>query len=668
MTRSALSIFCLFLSLVSWAQTNTLTPEMLFDFGRVALEDVSPDGRAVLYTVTRHSVAKNNNSTELCIMPVSGGAPQVLAAGTISNARFSSDGTRIGFMEGDKLVEIKTDGTDKRERLSAAVNGFGYLPLTNAVYYSADVKYLQTPQEKYPDLPSVKARVFDDLLYRHWKSWEDYHRANVFIAELGSSSATNIMQGEPFDVPLMPMGGMEQIAASPDGRYIAYTCKKLNGKAAATSTNSDIFLYDISTNSAVNISAKNKGYDMNPVFSADGLRIAWNRMSQDGYEAGKNQIIVYTIVSGRSITITDNYDNDAGMPVWSPDGTVIYSITTESGLHPVYAFDTSNPDKLPVRISKTTDADFRTIRVAGTLLVAEKVSMSAPVELVTIDIKTGTDRPLTNVNSTLLAQLKMGKVQRRMVTTTDKQQMLAYVVTPPDFNPARKYPTLLYCQGGPQSPITQSWSYRWNPQLMAAQGYVVVMPCRRGMQGFGSEWNEEISGHWGGQAMQDLLSAIDDVAKEPWVDKNRLGAVGASFGGYSVYWLAGNHNKRFKAFIAHCGVFNLESMYGTTEEIFFTNWDLGGPYWQNPSAYDNDSPHKYVSRWDTPILVIHGEKDFRVPVSEGLQAYQAAQLRGIRSRLLYFDDEGHWVSKPQNALMWHREFFSWLEEFLQPGE
>jgi dipeptidyl aminopeptidase/acylaminoacyl peptidase len=640
--------------------------------GRVSLECGSSDGKWIIYGVKYIDIAKNAGDVNYFLLETATEKITPLLTNpevSEENLRFRPDGKKIGYLKDNMMYEVNVDGTEENRVSSDKEkwNGFDYSPVGTHVLALKEVPYTQTLQQKYPDLPQAKARVYDDLMYRHWKNWEDGSYSNIFLYTYENGKITsdgkNIING-PYDSPLHPLSGMEEIAWTPKGKAIAYTCKKLSGKEYALSTNSDIYLYDLATDKTMNLSEENKGYDKQPFMNPNSGTVAWLSMQTPGFEADRNRILTFSLAKwGEKKELTLGFDNDAEDPVWASDKN-IYFIGGDAGTKQIFKWDYTTE-----KITQLTKGvcDYSTLIYTPNGLITTRMSMSAPTELFKIDLKTGDAKQITFVNQAVLQNMKMGEVKKRIVKTTDNKDMAVWMIYPPDFNPSQQYPTLLYCQGGPQSVLSQFWSYRWNFQLMAANGYIVVAPCRRGMPTFGREWNDQISGDWGGQCMQDYLSAIDDAAKEPYVNKDKMGAVGASFGGYSVYWLAGNHNKRFKAFISHCGMFNVESWYGTTEELFFANYDIKGAYWdQNrPKTYDVFSPHKYVQNWDTPILVIHSEQDYRVPFSEGLQAYQAARLRGVPARLLTFSEEGHWVTGIQNSLVWQREFFAWLEMWLK---
>lgn len=661
----------LLLSSVLTAQSK-LTPELLWKIGRVNLEDVSPDGRQAVYSVTRFDMASNKSSKVLYLVQIASGetlrlTPEDLRSG---DAQFTPDGKRVGFLRNGTLYEVGVDGKNEQMLSEYTMNGFKYAPNGNYLLFSMDVKLDNTPAELYPDLAKTSGRISDGLFYRHWADWHDYSYSHLFYAKYDqgrfASEPFDLLYGERFDAPLQPMGGIEQAQFSPDGRFIAYACRKLNGTAEAKSTNSDIYIYELSSGKTLNATADLPGYDIDPIFSPDGRYLAWTSMATASYESDKTRLMVLDLGTQFRQDYTADWKWECNNPQWAADSKSLYFLSSTDYTYQAYQIGVS--DK---KIRRLTEGrhDYHQLKVAGNQLIATKTAMDAPPEVVAISTQNGSERRLSFVTSEQWDALVKGKVERRSVRTTDGKEMNVWLVLPPDFDPSKKYPALLYCQGGPQSPISQSFSFRWNMQLMAANGYVVIAPCRRGMPGGpeGQDWNAAISRDWGGQAMNDLISATDALKKEPWIDGNRMGAVGASFGGYSVYWLAGNHNKRFKAFISHCGMFNTVSWWGTTEEMWFADYDLGENYWSAPQdpAWTKYSPHLYVQNWDTPLLVIHNEKDFRVPFSEGMQAFQAAQMRGIPSRMLSFPDEGHWMSKPQNSLLWQREFFGWLDRWLK---
>ncbi len=652
------------------------TPEWLLSLARVGEYHVSPDGKRVVYGVTRISVADNKGDKDLYIAGTSAPAnPKALLAepGNQSSPRWTPDGRKIGYLadkDGTTQVWVMNPDGTGREVLTQApkdVDGFVWLPGNAGLIYSSKVKLDTSLAEKYPDASKTKASLFTGLLYRHWNRWADGTYAHLFWLPPGKRVGADLMEGQPFDCPVPPMGGMEDVAVSADGRFVYYACRKERGAARATSTNTDIYQIDLQARATRNLTEGNPGYDRNPAPSADGKRLAYTSMAGAGNEADKARLLVLDLATGQRKDLTANFDEGlAGTPVWAADGKGLYAPVHQRGTEQIFYFGQEGTAPRMVSQGRQNLADCQL--AAGGQLVCTRTAMDAPADLIALDPKRGTQSNLTQANAQTVANTELARIEQRMVRTSDGKDMLVWMILPPGFDPAKKYPALLFCQGGPQSPVSQNFSYRWNFNVLSAPGYVIVAPCRRGMPGFGRSWNDEISGDWGGQPMRDYLAAIDDAATLPYVDRNRLGAVGASYGGYSVYYLAGIHQKRFKAFISHCGVYNLESMFGTTEELFFSNHEMGGPYWQKPQpgSYVQYSPHRLVDRWDTPMLVIHGGLDFRVPEGQGMEAYTAAQMRGIPSKFLYFPDEGHWVLKPQNSLVWHREFFDWLETYLKP--
>lgn len=676
------------MSLAATAQQQ-FTAETLWKLGRVSEMKVSPSGEKILYGVTYYDVAANKGNRDLYVLDANAESPRKVTdtKGSESNAIWRPDGKRIGYLSAEsgsmQVWEIGVNGEDKRQvtNIEGGINGFSYSPDMSHIAYIKDVKIEKDAQDLHPDLPLANALIYDDLMYRHWDNWHDYKYSHVFVAPYTDGKAEegiDIMKGEPFDSPLMPNGGMEQIVWTPDSKSIAYICKKLKGREYAVSTNSEIYLYNLDSGTTTNLTEGNEGYEHDPVFSPDGSMMVYRSMKTPGFEADKDRIILLQfpksvkgkpdtktiqLVSGNKLTdLSEGFDQSSSHFVFSKDGKSIYFISGVEATYQVYKIDLTSK-----KITQLTrgDHDIQDIALSGNDLIITKMRMDLPSEIFRIK-PDGSEEQLTFTNREILKGIELGKTTKRWITTTDGKKMLVWVILPPGFDETKKYPALLYCQGGPQSAVSQFFSYRWNFQMMAANGYVVVAPNRRGLPTFGQEWNDQISGDYGGQNIKDYLTAIDSVAAESWVDENRLGAVGASYGGYSVYYLAGNHNKRFKTFIAHCGIFNFESMYGSTEEMFFVNYDLKGAYWDTPRPKSYDfSPHRFVGNWDTPILVIHGGYDFRIPYTEGMQAFNVAQLKGIPSRFLFFPEETHFVTKPQNAILWQREFFKWLDTYLK---
>ena len=655
--------------------SDIMTPEVLWSFGRVSEPVVSPDKKTILYGITYYDIPQNKGNRELYSIGIDGKDMKRLTTTRFSevNALWRPDGKKIGFLcsaSGSmQLWEMDPDGSNRNQvsDIEGGITGFLYSPDGKKILYTREVSLDKTVKDIYPDLPLSSGRIMTDLMYRHWDSWMDTY-GHIFIADFDGKKFSNdldIMKDQPYESPLKPFGGMEQITWSPDSKVIAYTCREKKGKEYSISTNSDIYLYDISSKVKTNITEGMMGYDVAPCYSPDGKKIAWQSMERDGYESDKNRLFIYDFDTKLKTDFTKNFDQNAESLSWSDDGKSIFFISDWHATDEIYRLDIYG------KITKLTDGihNYTGVSVSGSTLIATRMSMSMPVEIYSVDPQNGKDTQITFTNKDLLDQLAKAPIKQRWIKTTDNKEMLTWVIYPPHFDSAKSYPTILYCEGGPQSTVSQFWSYRWNFQMMAANGYIIVAPNRRGLPGFGKDWNEEISGDYGGQNMKDYLSAIDALCKEPCVNKDKLGCIGASYGGFSVYWLAGNHNKRFKAFIAHDGMFNLESQYLETEEMWFANWDLGGPFWDKNNkiaqrSYAN-SPHRFVQNWDTPILVIHSELDYRIPVTQGMQAFNAAILKGIPAEFLFFPDENHWVLKPQNGILWQRTFKSWLDKWLK---
>ena len=655
-----------------------MTPEALWAMGRIGGMNVSPDGKRVVYTVAYYSVPENKSNREVFVMNADGSDnKQITKTGFAENeAVWIKGGTKIAFLCNEsgssQLWEMNPDGTD-RKRLSdydKDIEGFAFSPDEKKVLFISQVKTVNSTADKYPDLDKATGVIITDLMYKHWDEWVTTV-PHPFVADFDGESISNpvdVMEGELFESPMKPFGGIEQLAWNTTSDKIAYTSRKKTGKEYAISTNSDIYVYDLNTKQTTNITEENKGYDTNPTYSPDGKSIAWLSMERDGYEADQNRLMVMNLETGEKTFVSKDFDSNVDSYCWSADCERIYFTGVWHGESQVYQIDLANGNK----ITPLTEGmyDYASVALLGDKLIAQRHSMSMGDEIYSIDL-TGdhTVTQLTFENKHIYDQLTMGKVEERWMKTTDGKQMLTWVIYPPQFDPNKKYPTLLFCEGGPQSPVSQFWSYRWNFQIMAANDYIIVAPNRRGLPGFGLEWNEAVSGDYGGQCMKDYFTAIDEVAKEPYVNKDRLGCEGASFGGFSVYWLAGHHDKRFKAFIAHDGIFNMEMQYLETEEMWFANWDMGGAYWEKQNATAQrtfaNSPHKFVDKWDTPILCIHGEKDYRILANQGMAAFNAAVLRGVPAELLIYPDENHWVLKPQNGVLWQRTFFEWLDMWLK---
>lgn len=658
-------------------QGGVLTPEILWKFGRLSGGELSPDGSQVVYSVTRYDVETQKRTSNIYVISVENGEAVKITEDRFIDAApvWTPDGEQIAFLSnryGDFQVwRMNPDGSARQPMsdIEGGINAFKIAPDGKHMLYTQDVKLEKTVLEKHDDLPKANARVADDLMYRHWNDWSDYSFSHIFVAPVENNKVADgkdIMEGEKWDAPLSPYFDDSEITWSPDGKTIAYTCKKLYGRDYAVSTNSDIFLYNIESGTTVNITEENKGYDKYPVYSPSGNKIAYMSMETPGYEADKERLIVFDVATGNREYLNENWDQNAHHYVWSDDEKEIYFI---SGIHATYQIYKVNIAKKEFTQLTKGHHNYTSFSKVGDLIVGGKMKHSMATELFTVNAQTGEEKQLTAVNKNIYDNITMGRSEERWIETTDGKQMLVWVIYPPNFNPDKKYPTLLYCQGGPQSAVSHFFSYRWNFQMMVANDYIVVAPNRRGLPSFGEAWNEQISTDYYGQNINDYLSAIDALKKEPFVDEEHLGCIGASYGGYSVFYLAGHHEGRFDAFISHCGMFNLESFYGATEETFFPNHDLGGAYWElnnkvAQKAYAH-SPHKFVQNWDAPIMIIHGGKDFRIPYTESLQAFNAAQLRGVPSKLLYFPDETHFVTKPQNAILWQREFFDWLDTYLK---
>ena len=686
--------------------SDLMTPEALWAMGRIGGHQASPDGKRIVYQVSYYSVKENKSHTVIYVMDADGKNNKMLttSAKSESDAVWTANGEKIAFLCDGQIWEMNADGSNRRQltKDKTGIDGFMFSPDEKHVLLIKQIPYHGIIKENPTDLPKATGRLITDMNYRHWDEYVETI-PHPFLADVtanGIGEGEDIMKGEPYESPVKPFGGIEQLAWSPDSKTIAYTSRKKTGVKYATSTDTDIYIYDISTGKTANICKpagyiepetdltksmkhqavnaeenlkNNPGYDTNPQFSPDGKYIAWQSMARDGYESDRNRLCVYNTNTGDKTYVTETLDTNVDAFCWGDDSNTLYFLGVWHGCENIYQTN------LDGNVMQLTDGwhDYGSVQLLndGKKLLAERHSMSQASELYVINPskkeKQSKAEQITFENKHLYDQMTFGKIQQRWIKTTDGKDMMYWVVLPAHFDETKKYPTLLFCEGGPQSPVSQFWSYRWNMQIMAANGYVVIAPNRRGLPGFGSEWNEQISGDWTGQCMKDYLTAIDDACNNlPFVDKDRLGAVGASFGGFSVYYLAGHHDKRFKCFISHDGAFNLESMYTDTEEAWFSNWEYDDAYWnkdltENARRTYANSPHKFIDKWDAPILCIHGEKDYRINANQGMGAFNAARMRGIPAELLLFPDENHWVLKPQNGILWQRTFFNWLDRWLK---
>ena len=700
--------------------SDLMTPEALWAMGRIGQAEASADGKQIVYQVGYYSVKANKSQQKIALINADGTNNVTLTTGIKSETDPTWYHGKIAFLCGGQIWTMNADGSDRQQlsKTSKDIEGFKFSPDGSKVILLHSIDFHEVIKKNPDDLPKATGRLVTDLMYRHWDHYVESIQ-HPFVAEVtgdGIKDGIDMLEGEPFECPMEPFGGMEQLAWSPDSKSIAYTCRKKTGTAYSISTDSDIYLYNIGTRETKNlckpadyvepeinptVSMKyqevnsqenlknNVGYDTNPKFSPDGKYVAWLSMERNGYEADRNRLCCYDLATCEKKYLTESFDSGVEDFVWSDSkDAMIYFIGVWHATENLYAINWKGELKqIQTVVSPESGsdgqknnpwADFGAIQLMnnGKQLLMERHSFTAPADLyiVTPNFKKPENtvvQQLTFENKHITDQLAKPSVQQRWVKTTDGKDMLTWIILPPNFDETKKYPTLLFCEGGPQSPVSQFWSYRWNFQIMASNGYVIVAPNRRGLPGFGQEWLEEISGDWTGQCMADYLAAIDDAANNlPFVDKDKLGAVGASFGGFSIYYLAGHHNKRFKAFISHDGAFNLASMYLETEENWFSNWEYDEAYWHRPQLPNakktyHDSPHKYVENWDTPILCIHGEKDYRICYTQGMQAFNAARMKGIPAELLIFPDENHWVLKPQNGVLWQRTFFDWLDRWLK---
>ena len=670
------------------------TPEVMWKMGRVGSVALSPSGEQLVYTVTYYNMEENRGVTAIYLRDMASGAVKQLTDHSSNNnsPKWSECGEQIYFLSdrsgSSQIWSMNLEGKELKQvsAFEKDVEAYGISPRGDKLFYVQRVQVCdRKSSDVYEDAPKSKAKIYDDLMCRHWNYWDEGSYVHIFVGDMSAngkaSEGVDIIGAESaWDAPLAPFFDGDEIAWSADGAKLAYTCKPLTGYEYAISTDSDIFIYDVESGQSQNICKslpdgvtlntdrrrvpQMPGYDKYPLFSPNGKLVAFRSQRRAGNESDKERLFVWNVETGEMRDLTASFDYNATNLIW--DGNeALWFVAPIEATHQLCHVTLD----CEVEVLTSGDHDIVSATIAGGRKVVAMQKITHATEIFEVNPETGVLAQISNVNQDIYDNIPFGKVEKRWVKTTDGKKMLVWVILPPDFDPAKKYPTLLYCQGGPQSVVSQFWSYRWNFQLMAAQGYVVVAPNRRGLPSFGQEWLDQISGDYSGQNIRDYLSAIDDVAREPWCDREHLGCVGASYGGYSVYFLAGCHQKRFKAFISHCGIFNFESMYGETEELFFINNDYGGPYWDKSNrvaqrSYAN-SPHKFVDKWDTPIMIITGEYDFRIPYTQSLQAFTAARAMGLDARLVSFENEAHQVFKPQNSLVWNREFFGWLDKYLK---
>lgn len=655
-------------------ENGQMSPEVLWAFGRVGNMCVSPDGKRVAYTVTYYSIPENKSNSEVYVMDADGANKKQLTRTAAREGALAwlPSGKAIAFLRDGKLWNIDPENGAETQisDIEQSIDGFLYAPAEDKVLFVISTKIEKcTGAELYGDLDKANAYVYDDLMYRHWDSWKDGNYNHIYVGDLVSGkvkAVEDIMPGEPYHAPTRPFGGTEEIAWSPDGTTIVYTCKKLTGKEYAFQTNSNLYAYTLADKKTRLLTPDMPGYDKNPQFSPDGKQLLWSSMRRGVFEADKERMMLMDWPTGEMRDVSEALDASPSSLQWTADGKTIYLTAPIKEAHQLFAFDVASGT---FRQLTEGDQDYQHVQFAGDKLIVTRTTHVNPAEIFRVDPVDGKAEEISFVNKELMDKLNLPTFEKRFITTTDNKEMVTWVVYPPKFDASKKYPLLLMCTGGPQGVLGPSFSYRWNYMLMASQGYVVVVPARRGTSGSGQEWCDAISKNHGQQDEQDLLTAIDAIGKEPWADAEHIGAMGASYGGYSVFHLAGTHKGRFKAFLAHCGIFNMEFMYSTTEEMFFEDWEQGGAPWdkENKVAQNSfaHSPHLLVKNWDTPIMVVHGERDFRVPYSQGMAAFNTAQMLGIESRLLIFPTENHWVLSPQNGIVWQREFFQWFDKHLK---
>lgn len=670
MKRFLLLLTIFVFSLNLYAQ-KTFTAEDLNTLKRITEFTVSPDGNWIVYRLSTPSITDNKIYSDLYATTIDGSRTIQITNDNANdwNAVFSPKGSMLAFLstrDGSSQIYVMDfpDGTPKKVTdIEEGVENLKFSPDGKYFVFTSEVKLSKTISEKYPKYNKAKVRVYESLPVRHWDNWTDENYSHVFYLPISGGQPIDIMPGEPYDVPLKPFGGGDQIDVSPDGTEIAYTCKKMSGLDFVKQTNSEIYIYSLKDRTTKNITQGLDGYDWSPLYSPDGKWIAFISLERNGFESDRHRLMLYNRQSGAITELPKNFDQWVEEKVWSPDSKYLYIAATDSGV--VSLFEVSVETGKVRRLTKDRSDHGGIYVTKSGMLIYSKQNILNPLDIFSLNLKNNRETQITSINKEFLNQFKKVKVEERWIESVDGSKVHCWIVFPPDFDPSKKYPMITYCQGGPQSMVSPRFHYRWNMYLIASHGYILLAPNRRGVPGFGQKWNDAISGDWGGLAMQDLLAATDALAKEPYVKKDGLAAIGASAGGYTTFWMAGNHNGRFRALLSHNGVFNLESMYGSTEELWFPDWEYGGPYWieKNRPFYEKNSPHKYVANWNTPIIISVGERDFRVPYTQGLEAFTVAQVNKIPSKLIVFPEETHFIAKLQEFLIWDKEVFDFLDKY-----
>lgn len=658
-------------------ENHNLTTIDLYSMKRLSEMQLSPDGKWIIYTVATPSIADNKLTRDIWATSIDGKFTKQITEdeGNEMSPIFSPDGKKIAYLSnknGSYQAYIQDFPMGKPKQLTnldEGVSNIQWSPDGKFISFTSEVKMLKTINEEYPQYPKANIRYYTDLPVRHWDDWTDDKFSHLFIVSIdGNSEPKDLMEGELIDTPLKPFGGVEELGWSPDGEILAYSARINND--IVWNTNSDVFLINLNSAKVIeytkeNIAPNLGGYDKNPSFSPDGKHIAFLSQERNGFESDRIRLMIYNREAKTVDELTSGLDQWIEEFIWSPDSKKIYATATDSGVVSLFEFDLET--KLPRKLSKG-DWNYGSglaITPDGKSIVVGKMNFNNPLDFHRLDISTGEETKLTKFNDERLKYINPVKYEQRWFTAKDGKKIHAWIIYPPDFDPSRKYPVITYCQGGPQSMIGQNYHYRWNFGIYAANGYIILAANRRGVPGFGQAWNDAISKDWGGMAMSDLLAATDQFSQEPFVDPQGRSALGASAGGYAAYWLAGHHEGRFSAFFAHNGVFDVVSKYGATEELFSPNWEFGGPYWikENRDNMDRNSPINYVQNWNTPIMISIGERDFRVPYTQGLEAFTAARGQNIPAELIVFPNETHFISRPQEYIIWQDKVIKFLDKY-----